>query len=82
MKGTPVFGVVMLSFSTRRSKTVVWIPGDRSGSAKLRRGREEFGDVAGFVIVMPGCREVEGPLPRRWGAGRGRGWTRSSSSGS
>lgn len=68
VKGTPVFGVWSDNLSTRLSSTVVWMPGDFSGSAKERNGRVEEGDDAFALRAEMRC-----------GAGRGRGATRSRS---
>ena len=78
VKGTPVLGVVKDSLSMRLSMTVVWMPGDLSGSAKLRSGSDELDDAADLLRDMPGAAWVppdDVSEPRRWGAGRGRGWT-------
>ena len=51
VNGTPVFGVPRASLSTRRSRTVVWIPGDFRGSAKERRGRDCGWGDEGFGLT-------------------------------
>lgn len=48
MKGAPVLGVPRASLSTRRSRTVVWIPGEAKGEAKERRGRDWLVEDAGL----------------------------------
>jgi len=84
VNGTPVFGVPRARASTRRSRTVVWMPGLARGEAKLRRGRDAVCEVRGLGGGWRGEGwDVDvggGPRPRRWGAGRGRGCTLSNAS--
>lgn len=56
VNGTPVRGVPAVNLSMRRSRTVVWIPGDFKGSAKERKGRVlDAADVDVEVFDMRRC---------------------------
>jgi len=74
VNGTPVLGVPMDNLSTRRSSTVVWMPGEARGSAKDLRGRDWLVFALGLDWEVGAWERVR-PGLERWGAARGSGCT-------